>query len=102
VTAAISSNAETERAGGAAYRRRLAARRAGFTAGHVAPEAFVGGPIAAVREGDIIHFDVAKRTLDVEISKERDGGAAQELQAAGAALAEGRVSQVRGSCDFGV
>jgi dihydroxy-acid dehydratase len=34
----------------------------------VAPEAFVGGPIAAVREGDIIHFDVANRKLNVEIS----------------------------------
>ena len=39
----------------------------GFMAGHVAPEAAVGGPIAAVREGDTITFDVAERRLDVEI-----------------------------------
>jgi dihydroxy-acid dehydratase len=39
----------------------------GFTAGHVAPEASKGGPIAAVRDGDIISFDVAKRRLDVEL-----------------------------------
>ena len=40
----------------------------GLMAGHVAPEAAVGGPIAALREGDIIVFDVAARRLDVEIS----------------------------------
>ena len=32
-----------------------------------APEAFVGGPIAAVREGDIIHFDIQNRTLNLEL-----------------------------------
>ena len=42
----------------------------GLMAGHVAPEAAVGGPIAAVREGDMIVFDVDKRELDVEISDE--------------------------------
>ena len=41
----------------------------GLMAGHVAPEAAVGGPIAAVREGDIISFDVAKRRLDIEIDE---------------------------------
>ena len=39
----------------------------GLMAGHVAPEAVVGGPIAALRNGDIIVFDVKKRRLDVEI-----------------------------------
>ena len=34
-------------------------------AGHVAPEAAVGGPIAAVRNGDTIVLDVNKRRLDV-------------------------------------
>jgi dihydroxy-acid dehydratase len=47
---------------------RFSGATRGFTAGHVAPEAFVGGPIAAVREGDIIHFDIPNRKLDVEIS----------------------------------
>ena len=41
----------------------------GLMAGHVAPEAAVGGPIAAVREGDIISFDVAKRRLDIGIDE---------------------------------
>lgn len=40
----------------------------GLMAGHVAPEAAVGGPIAALRDGDIIQFDVAARRLDVELS----------------------------------
>jgi len=40
----------------------------GFMAGHVAPEAAVGGPIAAVRNGDTIVFDVRRRRLDVELS----------------------------------
>jgi len=40
----------------------------GLMAGHVAPEAVNGGPIAAVAEGDIIVFDIPKRQLNVEIS----------------------------------
>jgi len=38
-------------------------------AGHVAPEAAVGGPIAAVREGDTITFDVPNRRLDLHVSE---------------------------------
>jgi dihydroxy-acid dehydratase len=40
----------------------------GLMAGHVAPEAIKGGPIGAVKNGDIIVFDIAKRTLAVELS----------------------------------
>jgi dihydroxy-acid dehydratase len=40
----------------------------GLMAGHVSPEAALGGPIAAVRDGDMIRFDVRKRLLEVEIS----------------------------------
>jgi len=40
----------------------------GLMAGHVAPEAIRGGPIAAVRDGDQIEFDVAGRRLDVDLS----------------------------------
>jgi dihydroxy-acid dehydratase len=39
----------------------------GIVIGHVAPEAFVGGPIAAVKNGDSITIDVAKRTLTLNI-----------------------------------
>jgi len=40
----------------------------GFMIGHVAPEAAVGGPIAALRNGDVVHIDVKKRRLDVELT----------------------------------
>jgi dihydroxy-acid dehydratase len=42
----------------------------GLMAGHVAPEAAHGGPIAAVRDGDSIVFDIKTRRLDVEISEQ--------------------------------
>ncbi len=42
----------------------------GLMAGHVSPEAALGGPIAAVRDGDMIRFDVNQRILEVEISDE--------------------------------
>ena len=42
----------------------------GLMAGHVAPEAAQGGPIAALRDGDTIVFDIAARRLDVHISEE--------------------------------
>lgn len=38
--------------------------------GHVAPEAFDGGPIAALKDGDKITIDIPSRTLKVEISDE--------------------------------
>lgn len=41
----------------------------GLMAGHVAPEAIKGGPIGAVKNGDIIVFDIAKRTLTVDLSQ---------------------------------
>jgi dihydroxy-acid dehydratase len=42
----------------------------GFMAGHVAPEAVRGGPIAAVHDGDTVTIDVDARRLDVELSDE--------------------------------
>ena len=47
---------------------RFSGATRGLMAGHVAPEAFVGGPIAAVREGDMISIDIPNRRLDVELS----------------------------------
>ena len=40
----------------------------GLMAGHVAPEAIKGGPIGAVKNGDTITFDIAKRRLDVALT----------------------------------
>jgi dihydroxy-acid dehydratase len=49
---------------------RFSGATRGLMAGHVAPEAAKGGPIAAIREGDEITFDVAARSLDVALSDE--------------------------------
>jgi dihydroxy-acid dehydratase len=46
---------------------RFSGATRGFMVGHVAPEAAMGGPIAAVREGDIISINVETRTMDLEI-----------------------------------
>jgi dihydroxy-acid dehydratase len=42
----------------------------GFCIGHIAPEAGVGGPLAALRDGDTIVIDIDKRRLDVELSEQ--------------------------------
>jgi dihydroxy-acid dehydratase len=42
----------------------------GFMIAHVAPEAFNGGPIAAVHEGDMINVDADRGVLDLEVSPE--------------------------------
>jgi dihydroxy-acid dehydratase len=42
----------------------------GLMAGHVAPEAIRGGPIAAVQDGDEITLDIEERRLDVDLSDE--------------------------------
>jgi dihydroxy-acid dehydratase len=49
---------------------RFSGATRGLMAGHVAPEAFLGGPIAAVREGDTITFDVPGRTLTLNVPDE--------------------------------
>src|SRR6195256_1343095 len=48
---------------------RFSGATRGFCVGHVGPEAAVGGPIALVRDGDIIVLDAEKGTLDVKLSK---------------------------------
>jgi dihydroxy-acid dehydratase len=49
---------------------RFSGATRGLMAGHVSPEAALGGPITGVRDGDIIHFDVKKQVLEVELSAE--------------------------------
>jgi dihydroxy-acid dehydratase len=70
VTAAVSSNAQLSAHVALLTDGRFSGATRGFTVGHVAPEAQVGGPIALVREGDIIHFDIPNRKLTLEVSEE--------------------------------
>jgi dihydroxy-acid dehydratase len=46
---------------------RFSGATRGLMAGHVAPEAAHGGPIAALRDGDTVTFDVENRTLSVDL-----------------------------------
>ena len=70
VTAAVSSNAQLSATVALLTDGRFSGATRGFTAGHVAPEAQVGGPIALVQEGDMIHFDIANRTLTLEVPED--------------------------------
>jgi len=49
---------------------RFSGATRGLMAGHVAPEAACGGPIALLRNGDPITFDITARRLDVQLSEE--------------------------------
>jgi dihydroxy-acid dehydratase len=49
---------------------RFSGATRGLMIGHVAPEAVVGGPIAALRDGDIINIDTENDRLDVELEPE--------------------------------
>src|SRR5207248_11637391 len=49
---------------------RFSGATRGFMVGHIAPEAAVGGPIAAVEEGDMITIDIEKRSIDLEVTAE--------------------------------
>ena len=47
---------------------RFSGATRGFCIGHVGPEAAVGGPIALLRDGDIIEIDAEKGTINVKVS----------------------------------
>ncbi|MFQ5579677.1 MAG: dihydroxy-acid dehydratase, partial [Nitrospiria bacterium] len=49
---------------------RFSGATRGLMAGHVAPEAAVGGPIAALQDGDTVSFDINARKLNVELTEE--------------------------------
>jgi dihydroxy-acid dehydratase len=47
---------------------RFSGATRGFCIGHVGPEAAVGGPIALVKDGDIIEIDAVKGTMNLKVS----------------------------------
>jgi len=49
---------------------RFSGATRGFMVGHVAPEAANGGPIAILREGDIVNIDIAGATIDLEVPQD--------------------------------
>ncbi|HUD89483.1 MAG TPA: dihydroxy-acid dehydratase [Xanthobacteraceae bacterium] len=60
---------------------RFSGATRGFCVGHVGPEAAVGGPIALIRDGDIIQLDAEKGTLDVKLSDSELASRAKEWKA---------------------
>ncbi len=59
---------------------RFSGASRGASIGHVSPEAAVGGPIALVREGDIIRINIPEMTLDVALSEEELAARREEWQ----------------------
>jgi dihydroxy-acid dehydratase len=70
VTAAIKGIPELSETVALLTDGRFSGATRGLMCGHVAPEAFLGGPIAAVHEGDLITFDIPNRELRLEVAPE--------------------------------
>ena len=81
---------------------RFSGATRGLSIGHIAPEASRGGPIAAVREGDIITLNVAKRRLDLELSDEEITSRMADMEGAGAAVQDRRDGEIRADGVVGV
>ncbi|MEG6616952.1 dihydroxy-acid dehydratase [Peptococcaceae bacterium 1198_IL3148] len=60
---------------------RFSGATRGASIGHVSPEAAEGGPLAAVRDGDIINIDIPNRKLEVELSPEELAARLEHWQA---------------------
>jgi len=72
---------------------RFSGATKGYSVGHVSPEAFVGGPIALVREGDEVEIDAEGRRIDLlvdeaELATRRDAWSSPEPRYATGALAK--------------
>ena len=69
----------------------------GLMVGHVSPEAVRGGPLAALRDGDIVVVDVAARELRVELSDDEIAARLSDWAPPASALLEGRLRDVCGA-----
>ena len=83
---------------------RFSGATKGYSVGHIAPEAFVGGPIALVEDGDEIVIDAANRRIDVsvdddELARRRGAWRAPEPRYTQGALA--KYARAVGSADHG-
>jgi dihydroxy-acid dehydratase len=83
---------------------RFSGATKGFSVGHIAPEAFVGGPISLVRDGDRIRIDADARTIEVlvddaELAHRRSEWTQPEHRYTQGALA--KYARTVGSADHG-
>jgi dihydroxy-acid dehydratase len=65
----------------------------GLMAGHVSPEAVEGGPIAAVRDGDLVTFDLDAGTVSLDLSDDEIERRISEWQAPTKPLPDGVLSK---------
>lgn len=63
---------------------RFSGGTSGLSIGHISPEAAAGGPIALVRDGDIIEIDIPARTINVRLSPDELSQLRAEMEALGA------------------
>jgi dihydroxy-acid dehydratase len=83
---------------------RFSGATRGFCVGHIGPEAAVGGPIAHVRDGDIITLDAERGTLDVTLDKAELEKRAKEWKPRASEFASGylwKYAQQVGSARYG-
>ena len=84
---------------------RFSGATRGLCIGHVGPEAAVGGPIALLRDGDMVVIDAAAGTLDVELSEDELAARRAEWSAPEPAYGSGalwRYAQAVGPARYGV
>ena len=74
----------------------------GLMVGHVSPEAFRGGPIAVLRDGDIVTIDVESRTVNVELDDDELDRRLLEWRAPAPRHTQGRAREVRGARQLGL
>lgn len=74
---------------------------------HVAPEAYIGGPLSLVKTGDMIKIDVPNRTIDMLVSEEELKLRKDQWQAPPPRFARGygkmfarHITQANEGCDF--
>ena len=80
---------------------RFSGATRGLMVGHVAPEAALGGPIAAIREGDRITIDTKIRQAGTGNFRRRDRAAAGGMEGSGATLQNRRIREVRSAGKVG-
>jgi dihydroxy-acid dehydratase len=68
---------------------RFSGATRGFCIGHVGPEAAVGGPIAHIRDGDVIDIDAVAGTIDVRLTDAEIGARAKAWKAPEPAFTSG-------------
>ncbi len=81
---------------------RFSGATRGLMVGHVAPEAFRGGPIALVRDGDSITIDVDARSLCLDVDDEEPRAASRRVDAARTARETRRAREIRADRLVGV